>query len=173
MIITPSEVSAKNSRIEGISLSMFGTWEDVTDVTVAGKPKKRPGSPVAGGEESPGEGSPDEDSQGLQVGDTIRIKPFICDQYDNVVGARADSLKAVLEGMRGKEEIPILTQYVRGVPIHEAMYELQGKGRFRLDVFIDDTPIAGSPIEFTVKPRSAVAPPKGAAPAAAGPAEVS
>jgi hypothetical protein len=160
--IAPAEMSVKNSYIDGIMQSVYGAWEDVADVTVAGKARqlsalaKKAEDDEAGAEEEEDKGATAED-KGLMVGDTIKISPKICDQFDNPVGARNGSLTLSLEGPRGKELIPIMSQCVRGIYNHDQTYELPSKGRFKLEVLLDDVPIQGSPIEWVVKPRTTTA----------------
>ena len=51
--------------------------------------------------------------------------------------------------------LPVLSQQIKGVWVHEVQYDLRLKGRHKIEVTIDDIPIPGSPVEFLVKPRVA------------------
>lgn len=155
LAITPSEVSVKNSYIDGILRSVYGAWEDVRDVLLAGKAKPSPGKEKKSpGKSDDGEEETEQQTE-LTVGDTIKIRPCICDQFDNAVGARNGSLTVHMHAPNGTEVIPVLAQAVRNSWSHDVTYELRAKGPYKLEVLLDETPVQGSPVEWSVRPRAA------------------
>ena len=89
----------------------------------------------------------------VQVGDSVRIRPFMSDEFDNPVCPRSGSLIATITSTSGEEAIPILSVQSRGVWVHELQYDLRIRGRHKLEITLDDVPIAGCPVEWTVKHR--------------------
>jgi len=159
MTIFPAEVSVKHSYIDGVQLQVYGQWEDAPDVLVSGKIKKRSTSPVRSEEDGAEGGGAEENNESaenaLQVGDSIKIRPCIVDQYLNPVGAKNGTLQIVISHPNGKETIPVLAQQQRGQWAHETMYELRAKGRYKLDVLLDDVAVQGCPLEWFTKPAGA------------------
>jgi hypothetical protein len=157
MTIGFAEVSAKQSFIDNIYVQNSGPWEEVPDIIVNGRPKKRSSSPARSDEGSfvnPEDEKPSEST--LQVGDTIKIKPQIMDQFHNPVSAKNGTLSINISYQNGKESIPMLAQLERstGNWIHETLYELRSKGKYKLEVLLDEVPIPGSPVEWIVKPKA-------------------
>ena len=161
MSIAFAEVSTKHSFIDNIYVQNSGAWEEVPGIVVNGRPKKRSPSPARSDEDS--FVAPEEDTQllgssesTLQIGDTIKIKPQIMDQFQNPVSAKNGTLSLIISYQNGKESIPMLAQLERSTSnwIHETLYELRFKGKYKLEALLDEVPIAGSPIEWIVKPKA-------------------
>lgn len=160
MQIVPADLSMKKSYIDGIQLVSNGTWQDVPNVVVGGKPKLKEGDAEASFNHGPSmidsnfafDSSLEEVA--LQVGDVVRFRPFLCDEFENPVGAPSGSLILKVTNANGEEVIPVISQLIRGGTwSHEVQYDLRFKGRHTLDVLLDDVPIPGSPLEWQVKLR--------------------
>ena len=153
MTIHFADVSVKNSYIDTIYAQYGGVWEEVPDIMVNGKWKKRATSPT----KSDDDALPDDEvpENSLQVGDTIKIKPMIRDLFQNPVSAKNGSLTLNIFHPSGKESIPMLAHLERstGDWVHEATYELRIKGHYKLEALLDEVPIPGSPIEWNTKPK--------------------
>ena len=91
----------------------------------------------------------------VQTGDIIKIRPCMCDEWGNPVAARMGSLMMVLKHPTGQEApTPVIAQQIRGVWTHDVQYEVRTKGRYKVDILLDDVAIPGCPIEFYVRHRA-------------------
>ena len=166
MQVTPAELSVKHSYIDGIQQHVNGVWEDVLNCMIAGKPKKPPvttalvpldpdKSPNDGDTSGPEDDVPafsmEEEASTLVVGDSLRLRPLLCDEFNNPVGVKNQSVELVVTGPAGEERIPIISAIIRGVYVYDVQYELRARGKYKLDVLVDEVAISGCPIEWAVK----------------------
>ena len=157
--VTPAEVSMKHCFIDSLTRSMGGgAWEEVYGISVNDKLKMPPRSNVLekGHEKDDGGSSPGEEEEppSLQVGDLIKLRPTIRDQYNNPVGTLPGSLTFMIQSQSGRDSGDMVSQNTKGVWHHDTSYEIKAKGRHKLEVLLNEEPISGSPIEWIVKPRT-------------------
>ena len=172
MQVTAADLSVKHSSVDGIQQYLAGVWDDVLNCMVAGKARKPPEKPpppkrmsreiadddkldadddASGPEDDVPVFSMEEEASTLAVGDSVRVKPFMCDEFQNPVGVKNQMLELVVTGPQGEERIPIVSQLIRGVYTYDVQYELRHRGRYKLDIVVDEVPISGCPIEWSVK----------------------
>jgi hypothetical protein len=143
----------RHSFIDGIQLCINNSLEDVDNISVGGK-LKRAGRRGEADKRMDGDLDrllDDDQQMSLQIGDVLKIRPHVRDEFDNETLARHGSLNLVITTPSGSENIMVVPQQIRGVWQHDVSYELQTKGRHKLDILMDDVPIVGSPVEWLVK----------------------
>lgn len=141
--VTSAPPSAAHSHLDGILQNVHGIWQKVTEAALA---KSAEGGDVKA-----------EDDAALQIGDTIRIKPEMHDQFGNSTAAHEESLGiSVRHPSYGLEQLRCAPQSAAGAAgqwSHDVRYELKRKGPHVLHVTLDGVHIAGSPVEWNVKFR--------------------
>ena len=157
MHVTPGPASAKSSFIEGLKVNVHGTWELIPDAVAANDVGREGRERIARsrGMNVAKLATPSQDDCTLHITDSVRITPRILDAYGNSVTADDEALQASVKAPGGVlEEVHFncFRAHMTGVWAYEARYEMRSRGKHELNIFLDGEPIAGSPVEWFIRP---------------------
>ncbi len=142
----PGPPSAPHSRIDGLLINIHGNWEESHDPSVLRAGLPRPKTPET-----------DEPQSNIQVGDTVRFRPSVADEFGNAVFAAEGVMAIFVKGQAGPESdehlhLQIIVDRRGGAPTYDARYEIKRRGRHLLHVTINGKHVSGSPLEWHAIP---------------------
>ena len=139
--VNPAAPSSAHSFIDGIMQNTHGIWEKMSEAALKASMESQDAK--------------EEDDNTLQIGDTIRLRPEISDQFGNSTAAHEDTLLiSIRHPSYGLEPLRCVPAAVAGGWQHDVRYELKRKGPHILHVTLDGIDIPGSPMEWYVKFRT-------------------